>query len=564
MFFKKKPPINDVRYVVASSVRPVHRHAKMLISPYRRWRAGVDVGLYLKYASTLAEIFRTEAVISIGSSLVAAIIALSIVLAQPIDLIVAVKSAPGSSILTPIIGLLIVISLLFPTPLPAVVIGLAIASLVVLANVSDGQSVNDFDFTLLQLTAFVGGTAVLTRVFSAALTHHIRSSFGHKDDKRPGSDTLSLNFKQAEKVTDRVAKVLDNCLSAEQIGRIEAIVDDREAPYRVIKNFLPIGPLFFRRPRAYLGPQLSVNTDAYRTYRKVIDITDALCAGVLGLIGARPQLRYSEDTDKPLATDRYWRADGQELNDTGFNDVFLHYHQSTVEADFPPKQRPGDVSTYKTYACISNFRRRPLYLLRVRDVIDVLRCCHDAISEEQQLRIYEGLSIDGERAFELLQVGKFAKHSARADRYQYESSEPLGKAIIATGADDSDVIMAFDAGRVWPRPDADRASYDAVLALRRAIDLASSTLAIELTLLRQDVLLIDNLRMLMGRREDSPTGLGLRLVLDCFAAYNPSVVGRWTRQLYGYPKRILGISKDIDDQRELGGNDNGDIALNLP
>ena len=422
-------------------------------------------------------------------------------------------------------------------------------------NDAMGRTMTGFGYVVAVFSAL--SFAYILKFYFDKITRQIRSSYAHRGDKRPGSETLSLTFSQAEKVTTKAQEVLGDCLPAKTREKIASIRSDRATPYRVLRNYLPIGPLFFRQPRQYRLQQMP--DGEYVHYRFGIDIADALCAGVLGMAGARPRLRYSEDTDIPLAQDRYWRNDVQELPDAAGGDIFLRFHQSTVEGDFPPSATTVDVCTLKTYACINNFRETPIYLLRVRDIVDCLRGESPHASPEQQHALYEDLAIDGRRAFELLSAAIFAKQSARADRFRYEAiADPIGKPIFAYGDNEDDVIMSFDPGRVWPRTDAGIESKHAVIALRRAIHLASRKAAVEVKLTRQDVLLIDNLRMMIARREDNPTGLAtpLSLARDIVAAAAPPLAGRWLRQIYGFPPRVSSRQSAEASESELT-----DVAL---
>ncbi len=535
------------------------REAVVRVSLRHRLRVMLDSFLWLRSANTIREILFTEIAFAFGAfsagvATVAAAGGWRGAVNSPVDMAIALVAGA--------IGLL---SVLFPN-FTGFLIGLILVVVsMAVRDVAAGAALLEGDYwRLAHVYAVAFGVAALVRFTSGQMWGRFRQRTGHKDDKREGSETLALSFKHADKVADRVRTILTDCFDTQLLEKITSIKTDRAAPYRLIRGVLPVNPLFFRRPRHYLSPPLSRGTERYRHYRLIVDTTDAICAGLLGLVGARPRLRYGEDSDKPLANDRYWRSDGQELNDTGSSDVFLRFHQSTVEADFPPKNKAGDVCNFKAYAVMNNFRGTPLYLLRVRDVIDVLYCRHLDYSAQQQQSVYDGLNINsGEQVITFLKISRYAKFTARADRYQHETTEKLGKSVIAfTDEAETDAIMSFDPGRVWAMKEAPIEMFDAIMALRRAIHLASRKCAIEVTPERRDVLLVDNLRMLICRREDAPNSFlrPLSLFRDTFAGTFAPLSGRWLRQIYGFPEKVRAASADpeaslTEESRPASGDD---------
>lgn len=364
-----------------------------------------------------------------------------------------------------------------------------------------------------------------------------RKKYAHKGDKRDGSSTLSLTFGQAQKVTREVQAILRHQLSANAVSRLEGLKSDRETPYRLVRNVLPVDPFFHRRPRQHQWPPLPQSGGAYEKYRKVVDTVDAISAGLLGIVGAEPQLRYAEENNAPLAKDRFWRSDSQEFTDQLTPDIFLRFHQSTVEQDFPPTGKSGDICIYKAYAVMNNFRQTPLYLLRVRDVVDVLRGVHEKIDPDFQHLVYRQLAITPDQAVEHLQNGKFLKFTARADRFNLDqSTTPTPKPILSFVNGDDDPTMSFDSGRVWPSTDASAQTLHALIALRRSISLAGKYACVQVTPMRRDVLLVDNQRMLIARREDAPNGfLSMGAIwADAMGGSFPKLAGRWMRQIYGF------------------------------
>lgn len=498
MFGSKKPAVTDVRQLKWSDrLRSPDKRAIIRIGIVRRLRSNLDISSWLRIENTFREVFKTELAMAV------------------MGLIVACLAVFGFSRLP---------GIEFSDPLALIVAAMVFAG------------------------AGAGASAI-----GNSIINQMRSTYAHRDDKREGSDTLSLNFSQAEKVTNKAQEILSANLGEKKIKALSSVTSDATAPYRIIKKLLPIGPFFFRRPRRDQEPILDASSPRYRKYRFGVDMTDALCAGILGIANARPRLRYSQDTDKPLAIDRFWRSDAQEMHDTGQLDVFLRFHQSTVDGDFPPTDKALDVCTYKTFAAINNFRQTPLYLLRVSDVIDVLRGRHPRFDKALMEQIYNGLPVTPEKAFELLQHGKFAKLPPRLDRYQFDTmSDPVGRPILAFADDDTktDIIMSFDPGRVWPRQDAAMEYSHAIVALRRAVHMAATECTIPVVLKRRDVLLVDNLRVLIRRREDDPTSIFdiASVYRDTIAATFSPFAGRWLRQIYGFPLRKPSAAVDQGEE----------------
>ena len=537
MVQKRSETVKEIQYLrTAKSLPGPASEAIVSIGLRHRLRTTLDAFLWLRSANTLREIFLTEFLFATSSVIVGMSAFVLSGSEAPTELGIVGKVL---AILALFIGL---ISIAVPGLVPFL---LGLIVLVLISFSADLASSSEYFgagyWNVTAAYALIFGVAAAFRFLTGLLWGRFRDRTGHKDDKRSGSHTLSLSFKHADKVTDRFKTVLTDCFSASDVEKISSITTDVSAPYRLVRGILPVSLFFLRRPRSYQNQRITRSTRNYRKYRLIVDTTDAICAGLLGVVGARPRLRYGEESDDPLAKDRYWRSDGQEINDTGSSDVFLRFHQSTVEADFPPKNAAGDVCNYKAYAVMNNFRGAPLYLLRVRDVVDVLYCRHKDYSEKQQQKIYDGLNIeDGDEAVSMLQISRYAKITARADRYQHETVEKLGKSVLAfTDEEKTDAIMSFDPGRVWPMKEAPIEMFDALIALRRAVHVASRKSTIEITPERRDVLLVDNLRMMICRREDAPNSFfqPFSLVRDTFAGTFEPLAGRWLRQIYGFPEK---------------------------
>lgn len=376
---------------------------------------------------------------------------------------------------------------------------------------------------------------VIGRGFRKFLNNNITRAHSGKTNDHP----LELTANEAADLHGLATEKLRGRLGGVKAGRIESLTTDNETPYRIVRELAPVSEGFFRTPHEFMQHDLSERLQAQ--YIKGVRVADWVSSGLLGLVGAHPHLRYGEDSGKALAENRYWRNDIQELPDSYQHDIYLRFHQSAVEANFPPRNTAGDICTYKAYACFGNFRRTPLYLLRVSDVVDCLLGRGEGFTESEHKQIYEGMTIASYRPEEVVRMlcqDVYAKQGPRAERYKFDwTDQPTGKAILSKDEARGDYIMAFDPARVWPRGDVAGFAYrEAVIALRHAVHLASRRRLIEITLNRRDILLVDNLRALIARREDGPTGLDtpFALVRDVIAAQIPALQSRWLRLLYGY------------------------------
>ncbi|MEL7488355.1 MAG: hypothetical protein AAGJ87_14195, partial [Pseudomonadota bacterium] len=251
-------------------------------------------------------------------------------------------------------------------------------------------------------------------------------------------------------------------------------------------------------------------------------------AGVLRLARSTPQARLASKPKDLVATDRFWRPDRQETPDSPSGDVFLRMHQSTIEKTFPPNADSESICTFKTFVAMNNFRRTPILLLRVSDVI---RRLHD------ETIVGSHWNKGAAALIERLGEAKFQVMGPRTEFYSDDNkSKPThGRRILRkAGEGKYSYIMAFDPARVWE--DANNNEKDnraAIMALRVAIDHAARYDAVEVTLSSGDILVVNNLRMLVGRREDCPDdAFPWR---DVAAALIPPLRGRWLRQMYGFP-----------------------------
>ncbi|MEM9263194.1 MAG: hypothetical protein AAGA22_06420, partial [Pseudomonadota bacterium] len=187
---------------------------------------------------------------------------------------------------------------------------------------------------------------------------------------------------------------------------------------------------------------------------------------------------------------------------------------------------------YKSFGVLNNYRDVDLLLLRVHDVLDAF-----ALDDASEFFPYQGKLLEGltfqttQEALDLLQEPRFR---FLPPRYEYAAMGKfnvggrVGPVLETDG--NGDWIMCFDPARVWASDDREPKLIEALIVLRRAIFLASRTRCIEIVLKKRDLLLVDNRRALISRREESP-GLNPKdwwpekFALD----------GRWMRKIYGVP-----------------------------
>ena len=324
------------------------------------------------------------------------------------------------------------------------------------------------------------------------------------------------------------AAVISHCAQESVVDKLAEFQSDVETPYRVIKGLAPLPFFFQRRP---LGFETGKVSPADRYFiEDALFKTDALCGGVLHLLGARPGPRFDESgddggEDDPVAQDHYWRADVQEVPDSIQSDIFLRFHQSTIERAFTNTCR------YKTYAAISNFRKTPVLILRVKDIVNCLRN-EGGEHREHHALIYRGLrEITPDNVLEALTSDAFERHPPRMERIAADDVDPKQGEVLREGEDD-DWTMMFDPARVWVKEGASSHKYmEALLALRNAIHFVSRRRTIAVHLAKRDVLIVDNRRALVGRQEERPAVS----IEDAIASMREPLEGRWLRQIYGFP-----------------------------
>jgi hypothetical protein len=103
--------------------------------------------------------------------------------------------------------------------------------------------------------------------------------------------------------------------------------------------------------------------------------------------------------------------------------------------------------------------------------------------------------------------------------------------------------MAFDPARVWIHTGGTRRHVQAIMALRSAIHLVSRKQVYAITLHSRDILVVDNLRAMIARREDTAAvswpNIWISMLPKIIPLF-PDYSGWWLRLVFGYPRADAG------------------------
>ena len=377
-----------------------------------------------------------------------------------------------------------------------------------------------------------------------------------------------FNVQEAGIIAEKAASLLKDRLPSRAADAIERLRKECDAgvdraPYLVLRALSPVALTFPVRPRM-IKPR-NLPKSAEKKIRDAKRNIDAVAGGVLWLLDAAPGARFQDDrnVDK-IVQDKYTDKTVQEMPDNYQTDIFLRFHQSTVERSLPDAQkRRGRTCRYKTYSAISNLRRTPIYIIAVRDVIDCLEQKSADYTEEEYKKIFQHTNeLNKDNIVEFLSQSYYVGVSPRAERYM-KDVEGVARPILRR-YDNGDSIMSFDAARVWRNEGGDDRHTKAIIALRRAIDLVSRKKAAEVVLTSRDILVVDNLRAMVARREDDPliSWRDVGVTVLCAAPFSPDFSGWWLRLIYGYPRD--GDIADYDDEASMSGGVPEEAEKTLP
>ncbi len=337
-------------------------------------------------------------------------------------------------------------------------------------------------------------------------------------------------------------------------GELDAIVRLRAGgshPYLVIRRLAPVPMLFPVKPdnfnRTFSSEEAGKKNTKHNLEKRHLD---AVAGGILSMLGAAPGARFVDDRrDDRIVLNKHTRKDVQELPDTQQADLFLRFHQSTVERTLPDaNNQRGRTCRYVTYTCISNLRRTAIHVLSVLDIVNCLENRDGEYTEDEHAAVFRHSNeVNKDNIVNVLSESYYIGMTPRAERFMKDTEGAAGPILRKFGSDD--YVMSFDAARVWRNEGGTDRHSKAIIALRNAIYLVSRKKAVAVKLASRDILVIDNLRAMVARREDDP-GASVRdvwVTLLGVLPFVPDMTGWWLRMVYGYPVDSYG--GDDEDQK---------------
>lgn len=235
--------------------------------------------------------------------------------------------------------------------------------------------------------------------------------------------------------------------------------------------------------------------DKRRKFDTFFRHVDFVAAGLARMLGGTIRPRY-DNPDSPLARNLLTDPGEQQSSDLDNIDMALRFQQSTVEKALP---KPGELTNteetciFRIYVCVKNLWRQPIYLLPVREIIET-HLCPNALEKEKKQNVLKWL-----------QEERFERRRPRSQEMHREQWQP-GGAVLSRGRTTGDWIMSFDHERVRATNN-DAAGEEALHELREAIRRGRRD-AIRVPLKVGDILMVDNLRAMVSRREFYPSSLG--------------------------------------------------------
>ena len=345
------------------------------------------------------------------------------------------------------------------------------------------------------------------------------ASFIGRDYTR--KERRKFNTDYAKHWSETTKDAITHCAKDTISTELEHFHSDKVVPYRILEGFLPVPIFRLRRPADAME---KAKRDGWLKQRdQRLFYIDALAGGVLYMLGMNPSVRFSGDSE--LVHDVFWRPDNLEVPDADQSDIFLRFHQSTVEL-------PRDTTCYyKSFAALNNHRKVPILLLTVKDVLDCLTN-KDGAYDDHYGKLFSGITaVQPGEILDALQRDKFRRYPPRLDRAAAGKYDEYRDGPILEKGNDGDWTMTFDPARVWVVENAGPKYIQALVVLRAAIYLAAREKSVGVVLKKRDLLIIDNRRVLVARQEDSP-GTSWR---DRRASWHNSLAGRWLRKIYGFP-----------------------------
>jgi hypothetical protein len=222
--------------------------------------------------------------------------------------------------------------------------------------------------------------------------------------------------------------------------------------------------------------------------------TDFVAAALSQALGCTIRPRY-EGNDQPLARNLISDPAEPQTSDLDNLDIALRFQQSTVEKALPGESQTqagtGETCLYRLYLCMRNLCQQPVYLITVREVIEQHLCPNDPKKKAEVIALLQ------EKIF-------YERRPPRPRGVLKEQWQPGGPILQRkvvrdgeTGTDFVDWLLSFDQERVRA---VDVKGAEPIHELREAIRRARRE-AIRIDMRSGDILIVDNLRAMVSRRE---------------------------------------------------------------
>ncbi len=335
----------------------------------------------------------------------------------------------------------------------------------------------------------------------------------------PNVDTISLYV--SETIISKKNSKVDRALTKLKNGS--------EQPFVILRGFSVVPFNYPSSPDAYARKERGIaakppdkdqpQSEPLSKLESAKRRIDSLTGGILWALNSRADYRTPYGVGS-LARNMVSPCQQQELPDETLSNVPLRFHTSVTQLPLPYEIDGGEVPptcSYVSYVCINNWSKMPIYLLPINFVIE-------CIAEEDRARVTQDLCQLqyrklGPRADLATEVAEFGSHSI------------LMKDPLRPTQPDA-FVVSYDPARVWPDEDTLVPSF---LTFRRAVKLASERYAYKVMPRRNDILLVDNLRCLVGRFEKD----GVTFRRSLLKKITPNHESWWLRQHCGFPRANL-------------------------
>ena len=335
-----------------------------------------------------------------------------------------------------------------------------------------------------------------------------------------------------DSIVQEVSEDLHRILPKRVLSSVENLRVAKSRPYLILRDAAHVGwsypgdDVSFAKqshPGREKLPDTASNTAQNRlsSLERKKRVIDTFAGSLLWLLGAQVDFRIRPAAlNSRLARNMVTGTLEPQLPDRESRDMALRFHQSTTEYQLPYKDRANDAPltcSFKMITCMTNIRRVPIFVMPVREVLSRLP------AESRDATIRE------------LCESAYVKSGPRADIYPFESGGSGPVLMKDPLSNDSlGYLMSLDPARIWG---IDSAKTRHFLALRRALRAAADAQAYDTVLLgRRDILIVDNQRALLSRREfDDTTLTGYLRAKWAQLRGNPY---RWLRIHYGFPSGI--------------------------